>query len=73
MELAQRLAAEFNLTRTHADNVISLIDSGNTIPFIARYRKEQTGSCDDQVLHALAARLETLRGLERRKGEVAAA
>lgn len=73
MELAQRLATEFNLTRTHADNVISLIDSGNTVPFIARYRKEQTGSCDDQVLHALAARLETLRGLERRKGEVAAA
>lgn len=51
---------------------IRLIDEGNTIPFIARYRKEATNAMDDQVLRQLADRLEYLRGLEKRKGEVAA-
>ena len=49
---------------------IDLIDAGNTIPFIARYRKEATGSMDDQALRALGDRLEYLRGLDKRKAEV---
>ena len=49
---------------------IELIDQGNTIPFIARYRKEATGSMDDQVLRDLGDRLEYLRGLDKRKEEV---
>lgn len=50
MDILQTITQEFNLTENHAKNIISLIDEGNTIPFIARYRKEMTGSCDDQVL-----------------------
>ena len=52
-------------------NIIQLIDEGNTIPFIARYRKEMTGSCDDQVLREFNDRLTYLRNLEQRKAEVA--
>ena len=51
-------------------NIISLIDEGCTIPFIARYRKEMTGSCDDQVLRAFDDRLKYLRNLSKRKSEV---
>ena len=73
MDILQTLKEEFHLTETHAKNIVSLIDEGNTIPFIARYRKEMTGSCDDQVLRELFDRLTYLRGLEKRKEEVAAA
>lgn len=65
------LSKEFNLHETHVENVIKLIDDGCTLPFIARYRKEMTGSIDDQVLRALSDRLTYLRNLEERKGEVA--
>ena len=51
---------------------MELLDAGNTIPFIARYRKEATGSLDDQVLRELAERLEYLRNLEKRRAEIAA-
>lgn len=68
--IAQQLAREFSLQQKHVDNIISLIDDGNTIPFIARYRKEMTGSCDDQVLRNLSERLEYLRGLEKRREEI---
>ena len=71
MDILQTITQEFNLTPTHASNIISLIDEGNTIPFIARYRKEMTGSCDDQVLRELFDRLTYLRNLEKRKEEVA--
>ena len=71
MDILQTLKQEFNLTETHAKNIVSLIDEGNTIPFIARYRKEMTGSCDDQVLRELFDRLTYLRNLEKRKEEVA--
>ena len=71
MDILQTITEEFNLTPTHAKNIISLIDEGNTIPFIARYRKEMTGSCDDQVLRELFDRLTYLRSLEKRKEEVA--
>ena len=71
MDILQTIKEEFNLTATHASNIVSLIDEGNTIPFIARYRKEMTGSCDDQVLRELFDRLTYLRNLEKRKEEVA--
>ena len=64
------LAKEFKLAPQHVENIIALIDEGNTIPFIARYRKELTGSCDDQVLRALSERLAYLRNLAKRKEDV---
>ncbi len=70
MEIVSALAEEFRLRRTQVENVIGLIDEGCTIPFIARYRKERTGSLDDQVLRELGERLAALRGLEKRRGEV---
>ena len=70
MDILQTIKQEFNLTETHTKNIVSLIDEGNTIPFIARYRKEMTGSCDDQVLRAIFDRLTYLRSLQKRKEEV---
>lgn len=70
MNIEQTLAYEFNLTLNHSNNIIALIDSGCTIPFIARYRKELTGSCDDQTLRSFDDRLKYLRSLEKRKEEV---
>ncbi len=63
----QRLAQEFHVTLKQIENVVALIDEGNTIPFIARYRKEATGSLDDQVLREIGERLEYLRGLDKRR------
>ncbi len=71
MDILQTITQEFNLKPVHASNIVSLIDEGNTIPFIARYRKEMTGSCDDQILRELFDRLTYLRNLEKRKEEVA--
>ncbi len=70
MDYSLKLSKEFNLRQDYATNIISLIDDGNTIPFIARYRKEMTGSCDDQVLREFNDRLKYLRNLEKRKEEV---
>ena len=70
MDLIAILAREFSLRPEQVQKVIELLDSGNTIPFIARYRKEATGSLDDQVLRSLAERLEYLRGLDRRRAEI---
>lgn len=70
MDILQTITDEFQLTKTHTKNIVSLLDEGNTVPFIARYRKEMTGSCDDQVLRALSDRLTYLRNLEKRKEEV---
>ena len=67
MDLSIVLAREFNTTPTIAGRVIELIDEGDTIPFIARYRKEQTGEMDDQQLRDFGERLEYLRGLEKRR------
>ncbi len=64
------LSKEFSLRPGQVQAVIELLDAGNTIPFIARYRKEATGSLDDQVLRALAERLEYLRGLDKRRDEI---
>lgn len=64
------LAGEFNKSEQHVKNVIDLIDEGNTIPFIVRYRKEMHGTMDDTVLRNLADRLNYLRNLEARREEV---
>ena len=64
MDIIQTITQEFNLTTVHTQNIVTLLDEGNTVPFIARYRKEMTGSCDDQVLRALSDRLTYLRNLE---------
>ena len=72
MNIIAQLCDEFKLQQWQADNLLSLIDEGNTIPFIARYRKELHGSLDDQVLREFALRLTYLRNLEKRKEEVAA-
>lgn len=71
MEISQQLTEEFNLRPDHVRNILQLLDEGNTIPFIARYRKEMTGAIDDQVLRALDDRYEYLKNLEKRKQEVA--
>ena len=72
MNILQTITEEFHLQAAHAKNIIALLDEGNTVPFIARYRKEMTGSCDDQVLRELNDRLTYLRNLEKRKEEVSA-
>lgn len=64
------LSQEFNLQKYQTENTIELIDSGNTIPFIARYRKEKTGSLSDEVLRVFFARLTYLRNLDERKEEI---
>ncbi len=70
MEQYLALSTEFKLRPEHVKNIIALIDDGNTIPFIARYRKEMTGSCDDQVLRELADRLQYLRAFEERRQKI---
>ncbi|WP_300296728.1 Tex family protein [uncultured Intestinimonas sp.] len=67
------LARELGREPTHVENVVRLLDEGNTIPFIARYRKELHGAMDDTVLRTLADRLQYLRGLDERREEVRAA
>ncbi|MDL2273286.1 RNA-binding transcriptional accessory protein [Oscillospiraceae bacterium OttesenSCG-928-G22] len=64
------LVREFSVPKARAEQIIALIDEGNTIPFIARYRKEMTGSMDDQTLRAFHDRLLYLRNLEARKDDV---
>ncbi len=71
MDYSIKLGQEFNIRADRSENIIKLIDDGNTIPFIARYRKEMTGSCDDQVLREFADRLKYLRNLDKRKQEIA--
>ena len=66
----QILARELNRDQSHIDNVIQLLDEGNTIPFIARYRKELHGAMDDTALRTLAERLEYLRSLQERRETV---
>ncbi len=70
MEQITKIARELSLDETHVNNIITLLDEGNTVPFIARYRKEMHGAMDDQTIRALADRLDYLRGLEARKSEV---
>ncbi|MBR5773792.1 MAG: RNA-binding transcriptional accessory protein, partial [Clostridia bacterium] len=70
MELSLIIANEFKIKPWQVENTIALIDEGNTIPFIARYRKEAHGSLDDQVLREIADRVTYLRNLEKRRQEI---
>ena len=72
MDLIAKLAEELKLRKTDVEAAVKLIDEGNTIPFIARYRKEATGGMDDVALRALEERLSYLRNLEERKQDVIA-
>ena len=65
-----RLATELNLGQSQVDRTIALLDEGNTIPFITRYRKEATDGLDEEQLRRLADRLQYLRNLEARRAEV---
>lgn len=70
MDINLTLSSEFSLKPWQVENTVQLIDDGNTIPFIARYRKEATGSLDDQLLRDLADRIDYLRSLEEQKEKV---
>lgn len=72
MDILKQIETEFSLKPWQVANTVELIDSGNTIPFIARYRKEATGSLDDQLLRELNDRLAYLRNLEEQKEKVIA-
>lgn len=67
MDIIKQLSEELNLNQQHVANVVMLLDEGNTVPFIARYRKEMHGAMDDTVLRSLCERLEYLRSLEERR------
>ncbi len=70
MDIILQLAQELNLKREQVEKTVALLDEGNTVPFIARYRKEVTGSLDDTVLRTLSERLDYLRSLDKRREEV---
>ncbi len=70
MTIAQKLAEELSLKQWQVDNTIALIDEGNTIPFISRYRKEATGELNDEVLRTFDDRLTYLRNMEERKADI---
>ena len=70
MNILQKLTDEFSLKPWQVENTVKLIDDGNTIPFIARYRKEVTGSLDDQLLRNLSERLTYLRNMEEQKDKI---
>ncbi len=70
MEILKKLREEFGITQSQAENTVRLLDEGNTVPFIARYRKEMTGSLDDQIIRQLSERLTALRNLEDRRTQV---
>ena len=70
MNIFETLAKELNITLTQVEKTVALIDEGNTIPFIARYRKEVTGSLDDEILRKFEERLNYLRNIEKRREEV---
>lgn len=73
LEIINQLATEFHLRKEQVQSTIDLLDDGKTIPFIARYRKEATGSLDDQLLRQLNDRLQYLRKLHQRKTEICSA
>ena len=70
MDIIQELTTHFGLQKWQVENTVNLIDEGNTIPFIARYRKEAHGTLDDQVIRELSEKLEYLRNLDKRREEV---
>ncbi|MBR4304496.1 MAG: RNA-binding transcriptional accessory protein, partial [Clostridia bacterium] len=70
MSYAAIIAKEFNVKEEYVANIIALLDEGNTIPFIARYRKEMHGTMDDQTIRQISDKLEYLRNLDARRQEV---
>ena len=70
INIEQTLASELGLKSSQIKNVIEMLDEGNTVPFIARYRKERTGGMSDEVLRNLSERLTYLRNLEQRKADI---
>ena len=72
MDYSKVLAEQFNIIEEYAQNIINLLDDGNTIPFIARYRKEMHGSMDDQLIREFSEKLDYLRGLDKRREEIRA-
>ena len=72
MDINALLSNEFSTDAAIISRIVSLIDEGNTIPFIARYRKEMTGAMDDQKLREISERLDYLRGLDKRREQITA-
>ncbi|MBQ6153202.1 MAG: RNA-binding transcriptional accessory protein [Ruminococcus sp.] len=70
MDYSITLSKLFNIKEAYAQNIITLLDDGNTIPFIARYRKEMHGSMDDQLIREFSEKLDYLRGLDKRREEI---
>ena len=70
MDYSKTLAEIFDIKEEYAANIIALLDDGNTIPFIARYRKEMHGSMDDQLIREFSEKLEYLRNLDKRRSEI---
>ena len=70
MDIALIIAEELKIKKAQVEATVKLIDEGNTIPFISRYRKEATGALNDEVLRALDERLKYLRSLQERKAQV---
>lgn len=71
MTINEQLAQAFNMKEKHVENTVALLDDGATVPFIARYRKDETGALDDQAVRAFADKLTVLRKLEERRADVA--
>ena len=70
MDILKKLQDELNIKASQVENTVKLLDEGNTVPFIARYRKEMTGSLDDQIIRQLSERLTALRNLEEKREQV---
>ena len=70
MDIFKKLQEELNIKASQVENTVKLLDEGNTVPFIARYRKEMTGSLDDQLIRQLSERLTALRNLEEKREQV---
>ncbi|MCI8868540.1 MAG: RNA-binding transcriptional accessory protein [Anaerotignum sp.] len=70
MDILKKLQEELEIRPSQVENTVKLLDEGNTVPFIARYRKEMTGSLDDQVIRRLSERLASLRNLEEKREQV---
>ena len=70
MTINEKLAAELSINQWQVDNAVALIDEGNTIPFISRYRKEATGQLNDEVLRNLEERLNYLRNMEQKRADI---
>ena len=69
-DIINEISTELNVKSTQIESVLKLLEDGNTIPFIARYRKEKTGELDDQTIRSISDRLTYLRNLDERKQEV---